>query len=308
MVRFGGMLLALLAVLSLGACQSGRVSCRLVRQAEIPVETGGTLALVSPEIDGTPMVFVLDTGAETSVLSTAALKRLGIAFDFRRQARLNGVGAALTTVTATIGRLRLGGLVIRDHRVAVDPHLLAGSGGARPDGMLGADILSRYDIDLDLPRRTMTLYRARPCAGATPPWSFPYLRAPAARRRNQLMIPITLDGHPIAAAIDTGTTAAIIVGARAARRTGVTARMLARDRIARIGGFAAPKVAIRLHRFEALRVGDDLVRDPLLPVAPLPPGIDALIGLGYLRHHRLWLAYASAHVFIAKPRGGGGAR
>ena len=48
-------------------------------------------------------------------------------------------------------------------------------GGRQIDGLLGRDFLSLFDLDLDFPRQTLTLYDVHGCTGRFLPWTEPYL-------------------------------------------------------------------------------------------------------------------------------------
>ena len=78
--------------------------------------------------------------------------------------------------------------------------------GGSADGLLGADILLAFDIDLDLPARRITFYRARrECPEAAPPWNEPYVAvAGVSTRRDRLLVPFELDGVAGMAVLDTG--------------------------------------------------------------------------------------------------------
>lgn len=296
--------LTLLLVLSvLSACQNVADPCSIERQAEVPVEIGGIVPVVSARLDGKPVTMILDSGAERTILTMRALSRLGIAFDFRRQMALHGLGAATTTVTARIGRFEVGGIVLRDRLVIVGPSAsFPELPSGQPDGLLGADILSGYDMDLDLPHAVMTLYRARACPDGKPPWNAAYVTFRGRLYRSRLLIPIELDGQVLAAALDTGTSAGVIIDERAAARAGVAEQALDRDQAFEASGVTPNKVTVHLHRFNELEIGPEMVPNPVLPVAALPnSGFEALIGAGYLKARRAWLSYATARVFVLRP-------
>jgi predicted aspartyl protease len=97
-----------------------------------------------------PFQFVVDTGANRTVLSSALATRLMLPPGQRVQLHdIAGVGGA---DTALIGRLRVGN---RDIENIVAPLLLAENMGA--DGILGIDGLARQMVDFDFPRARMTI-------------------------------------------------------------------------------------------------------------------------------------------------------
>jgi hypothetical protein len=97
------------------------------------------------------------------------------------------------------------------------------------DGVLGADILRSFDIDLDLPERRMTLYQGQGCAAASPAGAQPYARIAAGRSpSNRLFFPVQLDGSRISALFDNGAQFSVL-SARTALVLGVNEAVLARN-------------------------------------------------------------------------------
>jgi hypothetical protein len=62
-------------------------------------------------------------------------------------------------------------------------------------------------------------------------------------------------------------------------------------------------MAGRLHRFAAVRIGSEVLRDQEIEVAPLAlPGADMLLGADYLRTRHVWLSYSTQRLFLAPAR------
>ena len=128
--------------------------------------------------------------------------------------------------------------------------------GGSADGLLGADILLAFDLDLDLPAQRITFYRARPeCPDAAPPWKEPYLDiAGVTARRDRLLVPFELDGARGQAVLDTGAQVSSI-SQRMAERMGLADDYMADDRTVMAHGAAPDQVAVHIHRFREFRVG-----------------------------------------------------
>lgn len=100
--------------------------------------------------DEGPFQFVVDTGANRTVLSSALANRLTLPPGKRVQLHdIAGVGGV---ETALVGRLRVGK---REVANIVAPLLLAENMGA--DGILGIDGLAEQMVDFDFPRDRMTI-------------------------------------------------------------------------------------------------------------------------------------------------------
>lgn len=172
--------------------------------------------------------------------------------------------------------------------------------GGAPDGLLGADILLAFDVDLDLPAHQITFYRARrECPNAQPPWTGPYIGVTGiTTKRDRLLVPFELDGVAGLGVLDTGAQMSSISQQMAAR-LGLAESMLATDRTVMAHGAAPDQVAVRIHRFRELRVGPAVMHQPSLPVVPMTSGMgDALVGADFLRGRRVWLSFSTQRVFV----------
>jgi predicted aspartyl protease len=288
--------------LGLAACAGGpKISdCALIKLAETPLEVRGTLQFVPATIAGQPVTFLVDTGAERTLLTEAAAARLGLKRDPHRITQTYGIGGPSSNMDATLpDGLTLGGTRFPVDRVAVGHFGIEHVPGAAPDGLLGADILLAFDMDLNSPAGRMTLWRARRCGPTKPPWSVPSIEIDGVgSRRDRLVLPIALDGASGQAILDTGAQATT-VSLRFAHAAGVTDIMLATDRTVIAHGAAPNALPLHVHHFGELRIGPAVIRDPFLPVVPQESGFgDALVGGDFLLGRRVWLAFATHQMFV----------
>jgi hypothetical protein len=108
----------------------------------------------------------------------------------------------------------------------------------------------------------------------------------------QAVIPVSLDGQPLQAVIDSGAVRSS-VSVAFARRLQVPAAELASELSTVSVGFGPDLAQGRLHQFRALQVGPETL--PLFEADVLDlrlPGIDMLLGDDYLRQHKMWLSFA----------------
>ena len=288
----------LLVLLALGACAdlSGG-GCSTRPEARLPLEMRRNIAVVSAIVDDHPATMILDTGAERTVLLASFVDRIRLKRDFRHATMIRGIGDPMATAVARPAEIRLGDVTIRRPAVIVGSFSVGDLPGGATDGLLGADILGRFDADIDIPDGTLTLYPA--CPNGRPPWREPYVALPGRLLRGRFIIPLQLDGATVPIAVDTGAEFSV-VSARAAQAAGVSAATLAKDPPARLAVAGPVPLVARVHRFEQLRLaGHPYDADPILPVIAFPGALDGLLGMNYLRHHRIWLAYGSGRVFVA---------
>jgi predicted aspartyl protease len=272
-------------------------NCALHRRASVPLDLSG-LAVVTAQINGRPATLILDTGAESTLLTASAAKRLGVTskYDFERS--MAGIGGSVRTGDARLSSMSLGGLALDYPRVLVG-ELSFHIGDAEPDGLLGASLLDAFDLDIDVPRRRLDLYDRVDCAQARPAWSGRYATLETTRSLSEHpFFPITVNGRTLSATLDTGAQRTVI-SARAAASSGIGAESQLAGPPIKTRGAVGETVPATLHSLRDAKVGGIALRTPVLVVpATLPRDIDALLGLDFLMSNRVWLSYGSRRIFI----------
>lgn len=292
---------ALLGLLVLLArCAPGVVDCDQRMVAQMPLDVQDDLLVVPAGINGRPVRLVVDTGAERTTIAEAAVARLGLPHDPRHATRSLGIGGASTTTDATVERLVLGGVNFPLQRIAVGTFSLRNDRGLNADGLLGADVLLAFDLDVDVPGGKLTLYHASRCPEGPPPWQAPAVEVAGVQaRKDRLLVPFELDGAPGMAILDTGAQRNVL-GVGMARRLNLDQQAMGGDPTIRQHGVGPAEVVARLHPFSLLRVGPLEQRSPVLPVMETEAGIgDALIGEQFLRGRRLWISFRNRRVFVS---------
>jgi predicted aspartyl protease len=207
---------------------------------ETTIATLHNALIVTLSVNGMPVALLLDTGAEGTILTPATAQRLGAQHprvEFQRQ--LRGIGGSLQTSEAELRSFTIGGVAIPWRRVRVAPVTLSSMFSRPLDGVTGADTLSNFDVDLDLPGHRMVLYGKQTCPGAAPVWIESFTRIAAGRSRSDhLFFPVQLDGRRLDTFVDTGSQFTV-VSSRAALALGVTEGILAHDPVATVRGGAA---------------------------------------------------------------------
>ena len=277
--------------------------CGTVRLGEATVATLRNAPIITLSANGVPVTVVIDTGAETTILTPAVAQRIGAQrpqIEFQRQ--LRGIGGILPTTEVELRSFTVGGVPIPWRRVRVAPVNVANVFSGPLDGVLGADSLSSFDVDLDLPGHRMALYEKQTCPVARPAWTEPYARIGVGRSRgDHLFFPVQLDGRRTDAFVDTGSQFTVL-STRAALALGVGAAALARDRVARVRGAAAEQLAAHVHRFAQLEIAAEMIRNPEIIVTDVMlSDADLVLGIDFLRPRRIWFSYGSQQIFIMRP-------
>lgn len=153
---------------------------------------------IAVEINGHPFRFVVDTGADRTVLANTTAEALGLVR--KGKVMLAGIVRVVPAETVEVASLRFGPFVRNDLQLPILPRAQL-----RADGYLGLDMLDHHRVVLDFEHRLLevtdplpallTVYHKPPSVTVVPArGSSGHLRAAKC----------TIDRHNIAAFIDTG--------------------------------------------------------------------------------------------------------
>jgi predicted aspartyl protease len=109
-------------------------------------------------------------------------------------------------------------------------------------------------------------------------------------------LPAKLQSLSLIALLDTGATTTV-VSPRAAIAAGADRAALSAGRTVRILGASTFDVTMRTYTFDSLTIGTERIARPTLLVGAA--GKDIVLGLDFLRRHRVWIAYHARRVFIS---------
>ncbi len=303
--------LALIICLALAACADGLpnlgLSCGADPGTPLPVAMSGPAMVVKVRINDVPQTFMIDTGGARSVIERRSALAMGLMHKISSVVVQDVAGQRSVDVVG-VDRLRIGEFTFDDQQ------LLIGD-GLPIDGIIGLDILARFDLDIDEPHGRMSVYRHGLCKGVSPNIGAPMLEMEAIRGIRDakdpftgtapfLMVAAKLNGVYSLAMLDTGALGGSIVSQRFADAAGVTNDKLGGDTQIPTKGLG-PRINLARHRFEALDIGGELFERPYLLVSPDPDArFPMVLGHDYFLTHRVWFNFASDRVFSvpAQPR------
>ena len=286
-------------LLLLGACTAidpaselAAPGCALVPLGQVPVEVVADVPIVTVAIGGVPVRMILDTGATLTVIAPALAAQLRLA-QTGPAVVMEAAGGRTQAIPVLLPDVQIGQVRLRGV-----PAIAGRALGGVSDGVLGLSLLRAFELDLDLPNRTLTLYQVRRCDRLAPPWTGPYEALPTARSvQGQMVMPISVNGTVLQAVIDTGNSLTFITR-QGAERAGVGALLVSAAPAGRARTFTPTGVAVSLVPFERLDVGATTMRNPVLLVGELPAAAgDALLGGDYFTTHRVWLALAAGRAW-----------
>ena len=274
--------------------------CVVRRAAEVPLSMVAGFMIVSARLENTPVSLLLDTGAEAGLVTPDAATALALKGDPGHVSMMEGTGGAGGfTRNVLLRRLVIGGLTISNRSTPI------GSLPAVPRiepavaGLIGADLLADYDVELDPTAGRMVLYTVAGICSAAQllPWSGAYDAVPLRRGGDRLLAQVVVDGKALTALVDTGALS-IILNVKAAERLGVRPEMLARDPGGLAGGIDMRPVAFHWHRFASFRIGQEIVNQPVITVSAFDEDeADVLLGASFFADRRVWLSYSQGRMF-----------
>jgi hypothetical protein len=285
----------------LGALPFSTVSlaeCPFERVAELPL-LAGRRPIVEVSIDGHPIQMVVDTGAQMTSVVPDVVADLALRADPERRTISRTVGGNIVSSNAIVDKLNISGLDFTELSVPVVP--LSGAKDDPPaGGVIGADILHDFDVELDIPQRTLVLYRKQHCIPTQAPWQGPSQIVSGRVMNNRFIFPVLLSDRSLSAEFDTGSLGET-VSRTSAVNIGITAAQLDSDPQLRGTSAGQQGYAIHQHKFDTFKVGTETFRGfPLDVVDFNQPDIDMLIGVDYMHWRRFYLSYSSGMLFIQR--------
>ncbi len=209
-----------LAWLPASMAQAADCSLKLVNTVPIKMAHEGRRALVPVTINGTEKQFLLDTGGAATQISAAAAQELKLP-KVESDIKLLDLYGNASVNAAKVDTLVLGRLRDRNTRLPImtfeDNDLFS--------GILAADYMGKYDIELDFAGGKMNYFSPDHCEGKVVYWPAAAVAVvPMRFADHHLNLDVSLDGHHIRAMIDTGAPRTTLTMAEAKRVFDITAQ------------------------------------------------------------------------------------
>lgn len=262
------------------------LACAPAPAADMPLRLIDNFPIVPGSLAGRPVSWLVDTGAQGMLIVPALAEAL--ALPSSGMTRVDGTGGSTIARVVRLPGLRLGGVAMPDQVAPVIA--LPGTLAADPPlaGLLGASLLSLFDLEFDLPAGRMALW---PQGCPAPRGLSLAIELSPAR---EVLVPVRVNGQPLLALLDTGSRATIL-SAAAARRLRLDAPVSA-NTAAGVDGARLPIGHTRMQ----LAFGDEPPADTPVSIAPLQLDRgDLLLGLDQLGRRRFWIRYAAGVVVFA---------
>jgi len=288
----------------------------IVGQADLTAAPDGLSYYVPMEIAGVNKLMLLDTGSAQSVISPKTAAELGLKLK-RSNIRLYSVTGSYSDVMATapiaIGALKASSfdfMLAPANMVDDDPQI---------GGILGADILSQFDVSVDFARRKLDIISQKHCDGRVTYWK----ERPVAvipfelLKSGHIVLPVELEGRTIKAILDTGASNSTLRRIVAENEFGLKLGSADAPAAGDLNGEAGSMVW--RHSFKTLTFEGIAVFNPLFVIIPdraknhfddkelgslishpdeqAEP--DILLGMNVLRRLHLYIAYKEKKLYIS---------
>ena len=266
--------------------------------------------------DGKRRLFLVDTGSAVTVLSQQAALDLDLTLE-PQPGQLVGLGGRTTWSGAELAQLRLGPFTVQDLRVAVGVTGVPTQVGMVPlGGIIGTDVLGRFETTIDYPANQMELRRAG--TGEVPPHAVSLffngehgLVQTTLTARDSTGFTVEL---PALLEVDTGATGILLMGGTTTNLGQVSA-----DLIEPLTGIGAsehqtlsnlnrPTRRVPIVQFKA---GGRTIEEATSatwigwnkPVRRHAPGMPGLLGYTAMRDHRVYIDYPGRRFALSSTSG-----
>ncbi len=299
---------------------------QLVNSVKLEMVNGGPVMSVTATINDTPQRMLIDIGRMPVRLWERTAAKLHLT---NQGAQYFDFAGRYSQRSSRVGDIKLGSMEGGGFHVLVvqDPNTEA----APFDGIIGNDILFRYDVDLDFAHQKMNFYTPEQCEGAGIYWSpstitsVPIVafsgvaygdRSPVARL-STTYVPVTLDGHVFVALLDTSADRTFMNPEVADKVFGLKPESLEATSVSdggtlikagahtfsrlTLGGLTAGNVRVAVPldvKTESTNIfhGNKIAQDSFYLHEILP---DMVIGMDILRHAHLYVGFQSARLYVA---------
>jgi tetratricopeptide (TPR) repeat protein/predicted aspartyl protease len=293
---------ALLAsCIALAAPEPSRATCSLKRVAELPITMEGLRPTIAVQFNGKPANLVLDSGAFYSSISAATAAQYGLKLGPAPFGlHVKGIGGYADMSLTTVKDFGLIGITIHNVEFLVGGSEVGGS------GLLGQNLLEKFDVEYDLAHGAVRLFKTEGCSKsllaywATPGQAYTVLHIDSIDPHD----PHTtgdayVNGREIRVMFDTGAYTSVL-SLRAAERAGVKLDSPGVVENGYTHGLGRGNIKSYLARFDSFKIGDsEEIKNMRLRIGEI--GIDEadmLLGADFFVSHRIFVSNRERRAYI----------
>lgn len=271
----------------------------------IPFQLVANEILIKAKVNGErELTFLIDTGATQSILDSEVAKSLGIrdSGDFN----ITTGSGAMKMQFMTLDSVRLGDLTVNNISVAVAPlKNFAANLRIKPSGLIGANLLKRFQLTIDYPERKLVLRR--------PDTRLDTDKGIVVETKPSLGV----SGLAVEGVLDNNLKLTFLLDSGAAFNH--VSEHLVKDvltdtpilPVGSIKGLDGKVVKTGAIRFKTLKIGQLSIKDPIFSIAPgngknspglISGGNLAIIGNPLLSRFRVTIDYAEQKILFEKSK------
>jgi predicted aspartyl protease len=277
------------------------------------------LMVVPITLNGVEKKFLFDTGGGLNSISRATVQELKLP-EYHSNVRVSDLYGEDSDTFVQIHDVSFGAAKTSGVQLQVMGNFGFKDGNAPFDGILATGYFNHDDVDLDFGAERVNFFSTDHCEGKVVYWPHQVLSVVTVKlEQGHIDLPVTLDGHPLHALIDTGATRTTLNLARAEEKLGFSPNSSSPP-----GAFKdAPNAQIYPRRFGALSFEGVTVANPVIIVQPLQSGgsdnraalgsraehmddetnrlsPDMIVGMDVLRRLHLYLATDEEKLYITE--------
>jgi predicted aspartyl protease len=310
-------LLSVATLCLLGFFARANGACTMGLAADLPLTSDHRSYVADIGINGGNAHMLVDTGSFFSVLGQTSTKRLGLnpesvseqstgvyVESHRRDIYLEGLGAGWRATGVTTARnVQIGGANgSRFEFLTVDQSVIP----TGVDGILGMNVIARYDDDLDLAHAHLRLIQTQgDCRVPASPLGSNSFTVKLLHDDNSQtpIVTVSINGVALRAGIDTGAKTSIMFRSAAERIGLPAAQLLAsqKDIVRGVGPLPVRAAATRLTL--PIDVGDLSIAGLPIEIADQPGtgSEDVLLGYEFVTLVHVWISHSSNTVIMQYP-------
>lgn len=298
-----------LAAALLQSAASAADDCQLKRDVSLPMSFDASGHINVPaKLSGHPAVMAVDTGSNNSMLSERAAAAFGLRKELYTASRAWLWGGTRLASYVNVDEFQIGRTIFTKTQLYLVPDRLLPPG---VDGIMGADVMSKFDADFDFASHTLNFFNRFHCAGKVVYWTdesqvsvLPFRSkmsnvGPHHETENQILFYVTLDGKDMMGVLDTGATNVRLGMDEAGSYFGLTPQSPGMTPVTTSAGTSYR------YTFKSLNFGGVSVANP--PVTIDPYGVNKmpgyapplLIGMDVISKLHVYVAYQERKVYIS---------
>jgi predicted aspartyl protease len=290
--------------------------CKLGRIASFDFTENGSI-VVPVSIEGTSVRMAIDTGAPLSAIDPNVAHNLKLVQHRIIQGAMFNMSGEPISYIAVLRDLGLGDMHASNVELMVWPSPMTSDG--RIGGILAADLLRHYDVDVDFGWHKLSLFSQDHCPGRVVYWTSDNVAVVPVHVVNSghVIVPVKLDGQPFDAVLDTGSSTSFLSQEAAYRTYHLAPNSPDVVKVSESGGPGG--LPLYRHAFKHLELEGLSIGNPTIAIfenvakvhTPAHLGsripdtdesggsTDFILGLSELRHLHLYIAYKEQNLYIS---------